>query len=410
MRPALLILAKDMRLRLRDRSAIVLAVVAPLSLAFILNTVMDISEDFTVEYGIVDEDGGEVAAGFVDALESIDALDMELTSGLSRQQALESIDQDDLDAAFVLPAGLTDAVSAGPAMSEIEPPGGGGPDSLEVTVIGNLDSTLGTQVATSIAEDFGHRLDAARLSVAAVLQNGEVEGGSDELDELIEEASGSPPAVQVAELEATSRQLDSTTYLTAGMAVLFLFFTVTFGVMGMFEERIQGTLPRLLVAPLPRGSVLAAKVLGSVVLGVAAMAIMVVASTVLMGADWGDPLAVAVLSVAAVLAAVSIIGVVAAVARTVEQATAVQSIIAMALAVLGGSFFPVGEGDAWLAQLRVVTPHHWFLQGLGDGLVGGLGAAWPAVGALLAFAAVFGAVGAVTVVRKASGALAGGLS
>jgi ABC-2 type transport system permease protein len=397
MPPALLILAKDLRLRARDRSAFVMAVVAPLSLAFILNSVIDLSEEVEVDYGIVDHDGGELAAGFQEGLETIDVLDLELRVDLTEAEARELIEQDELDAAFVLPEGFSDA-----AMS-----GAGDEADLALTVVGNRDSTIGTQIASSIAGEFGNRLDAARLSVATVVADGRTDT---DVNELVEEAAGQPPPVQVAVLEADDRQLDSTTYLIAGMAVLFLFFTVTFGVMGIFEERDQGTLPRLRAAPIGRWSMLAAKLLGSVVMGVLAMTTLVVASTVLMGADWGDPLVVFALSIAAVLAAVSIIGVVVAFTRKAEQASAAQSIIAMALAVIGGSFFPVAQGEGWLARLSTLTPHYWFLRGLGDGLAGGLGDAWPAVAALLAFAGVFGAIGAVALARRGSSDAGGGLA
>jgi len=66
-----------------------------------------------------------------------------------------------------------------------------------------------------------------------------------------------------------------------------------------------------------------------------------------------------------------------------------QAIVALLLAMLGGSFFPVAQAGGLLATLSLLTPHAWFLRGLGD-LAGGadvtgiVGSVWP----ILLFAAV----------------------
>ena len=52
------------------------------------------------------------------------------------------------------------------------------------------------------------------------------------------------------------------------MAVFFLFFTVQFGVASILDERRDGTLARMLAAPIRRSSVLGGKLLTSLVLGI----------------------------------------------------------------------------------------------------------------------------------------------
>lgn len=374
----------------------VIAIVAPFGLALILNTVISTADDLTAEYAIVDEDRGELSQRFAEVLESIDVLDVELTTGLSEEDAVEQIDQERLDAAFVFPSGFSETVTS--------PEGGPGAAGTErearITVVGNVDSPIATQVASAIADEFAYRVNATQLSVATVAA-GERGLEPEQLDALVQEASSQASPVAVGELDADDRELDDATQLIAGMSVMFLFFTVLFGVMGMFEERDQGTLPRLQAAPIRRGAIVLAKALGSVVLGLSAMAVLVTGSSVLMGADWGDPLAVAALSVAVVLAAVSIMGLVAAAAKKTEQAFAVQGMIAMVLAIVGGSFFPVNRGQGWLTTVSAVTPHFWFIRGLGDSQVGGIGDVLTPLAALGGFAVVFGTAGALVLRRRA---------
>ena len=62
------------------------------------------------------------------------------------------------------------------------------------------------------------------------------------------------------------------------MAVFFLFFTVQFGVSSILDERRDGTLARMLVAPIRRGAVLGGKLLTSVALGAVSMVVLAVAT------------------------------------------------------------------------------------------------------------------------------------
>jgi len=101
------------------------------------------------------------------------------------------------------------------------------------------------------------------------------------------------------------------------------------------------------------------------------MSIATAGTTLLLGASWGNSLGVAILVLAAVIAALGVMFVVAAFARTAEQAGNLQSIIAFVLAMLGGSFFPVAQAGGLIEKLSLITPHAWFLRGLGDLAAGG---------------------------------------
>jgi ABC-2 type transport system permease protein len=131
------------------------------------------------------------------------------------------------------------------------------------------------------------------------------------------------------------------------------------------------------------------------------MGVLIVATHFLMGATWGPPLGVALLVVAGVLAATSVVGLVAGFAKTAEGAGNLASIIAVILGMLGGTFFPVGQGDDFLSKLSYLTPHAWFMRGLAQ-ISGGAEwtAALPAVGALLLFALVLGSAGWVLLNRR----------
>ena len=57
--------------------------------------------------------------------------------------------------------------------------------------------------------------------------------------------------ITLADVSTRSRQLDAGTFYAAGMAVFFLFFTVQFGISSILDERRDGTLARMLVGADP---------------------------------------------------------------------------------------------------------------------------------------------------------------
>lgn len=372
MRAALHIAGKDFRLRVRDRSFLVMGVVAPLGIAVIFDLVLGgvVSGGFVPAYAVVAEDGGELGAAVVAAFDAAAADGgVELVAAPSVDDAVRLAGEGEVDAAVVVAPG---------------------PDGPSVEVVGNVDSPTASAVARAIVRSVAGELRAVRIAVGTALA-----AGAEADPATLAAAAGEAPGVRLGEATAATRELGLSTFFAASMAAFFLFFTVQSGVVGLLEEREGGTLVRLLSAPIPPFAVVGGKVLTSFALGIVSMAVLVAASTVLLGAEWGDPVGVGLLVVAGVAAAVGIMLVVAGFARSVESAGNLQSILAVGLGMLGGVFFPA-DISGWMADLAVVSPHRWFLLGLSDlAGGGGVGVVLEEAGALLAFAGAGFAVAAV---------------
>ena len=154
--------------------------------------------------------------------------------------------------------------------------------------------------------------------------------------------------------------------------MFFMMFVVGAGLLSLLEERKRHTLARMLSSPVKPGRILAAKFLLSLAVGVGSVGFFMLFSWLLLGANWVDLPLTALLVVAAVGASSGIVSLVAGWARTAEQAQNFQSVVAVAMGILGGTFFPIAGGDSFLTTLSLATPHAWFMRGLGD-LSGGGG-------------------------------------
>lgn len=378
-----LVAANTIRLQVRNRSVLVLGFAAPLALAFVLNLVFGGIDDpdtpVTFDVGVVDEDGGAEAERFLAVVDDIAGSGLlDLTTYDDEAAGREAVDNGDTGAVWVVPEGFTGAVGSG--------------GEAEITVVGDVDSPTTTSVARAIAERYATGVTTASLAALVAVDTGAVP--PDQVGAVAEEAATTAPLARLATDDAGSRQLDVTTQLTAGLALFFVFFTAGMPLLGILEERGQGTLARLLVAPVPAASIVAGKILAAVLLGVVSLVSLMVASTVLMGAEWGSPVGAFLLATAAVIAATGIMGVAAAFARTAEQAGSAQAIVAVVLGILGGTFVPIeGSESGLLAVLQRLTPNGWFIDGLESLVHEGLTAALPAAGVLVATGVVTGAIG-----------------
>ena len=386
MRAALVIAAKDLRERIRDRSALIMAIVAPFGLAAIFSILLPSSgEGFHADYAFVDLDDSApsvaLLSGPLTAVEEAGIASIVVHD--DEAAAREAIEAGDADAAAVIPTGFGAAVQSG--------------QGATVTVVGDTNAGLATEILRSLAEGYVAELHAIRLSVATATAGHAGQPDPAELAELAARAVDTPSPLELVDAETELRQMPASTFYFASMAIFFLFFTAQFGTLSLLTERRQGTLPRLVAAPIAPWTIVAGKAIGTFILGTVAMTVIVVASTLLLDAEWGHPVGTGLLIVGAVLAAMGITALITTLGRSEEQAGGWNAIVAVTLGILGGSFFDLSQAPEALSRLSFLTPHAWFLQGF-DAMaapsftIADLAAP---MAALLAFGVVTGAIGLV---------------
>lgn len=381
MRAALVIAARVLRQRLRDRSAILFAVLTPLGLALAFSLL--IPGDYTsyhTRFVVVSQDQGQLSSILVDdVLGAIrDAGVADVANVSSEAEAADAVRAGDAGAAIVIPAGLTADVQAGrPA---------------EIRILGG-EFVVAQEIARSAVSRFASDVGAVQLMVATTA----VSGGAADAGTVTQAQAAiqEPPPITAAQSATDLLQANLATFYGAAMAIMFVFFATQYGALAVLSDRQTGTLPRLLAAPIPAASVIFGTSLAGLVLGLVSMSVLWLATTLLRGASWGPPLLVAALIVAAVVAAMGISTLVTTLARTPEQAGGLNAIVALSLAAIGGVFIPLSQAPESLVVVSQVTPHYWFLRGINAlaSSATGLSDILPSLLVLTGMGVVLGAIG-----------------
>lgn len=376
MRTALLIASKDLRQRLRDRSALVLGFIAPLLIAALMSFAFRGTESFHTTLDLVDQDEGELSAAFVQMLsgpELSDVLTLRTVSSVA--QARRDVDSGAAGAALVVPPTFTDAAHGG--------------RTTPVTVLASVDHTIDARLAEALTHSFTAQVDADQLSLATALAAGAPASSAPAL------ASASAQLrLPVATVTALSgrRPVTAIGYYGPAMGIFFMFFAIGFGARGFFMERRGGTFDRILAAPVPPWSMLVGKSLATFVYGVASLTMMYAVTTLAFDAYWGPPAAVAAIVISMALTLVALTAAVTALSRTERQADGLASIVTFGLVLLGGNFVVLTSAPAAVRTLALATPNGWALRAFTDLSTGApaWGAALPPVLAILAFAVAVG--------------------
>ena len=354
LRPVLAVAGKDLRQRMRDRSALVLGFVAPLAIAFLMSAAFGNTQYFSMTAGYADADHGPVAAAFATTLRSPALSDLvRVRSFADAAAARRAVDTGAVDIAFLVPAGFSAAVTSTEPAAVVP----------AVRVVGGVDHALAAQVGRALAESFAAHLAGSRLSVATAVAAG---APLQDVPALAAAASAQGSILTVARSSARDEQMNTVSYMAPAMGIFFVLFAIGFGARGYVTERRDGTVDRIAAAPVPRGTVVAGKALATLGYALASLTTMAVVSTLAFGASWGSPLGVALLIVGMSVSVVALTGLVIALAGTERQAEGIASVLTFALALLGGNFTFLSAAPPLLRRLATYTPNGWALRGFTD--------------------------------------------
>lgn len=150
----------------------------------------------------------------------------------------------------------------------------------------------------------------------------------------------------------------------AGMLIFFAFYTGAYAMMSILRETEEGTLARLFTTPTDRTAILTGKFLAVFLTVILQGLVLMAASHLAFGVNWGDPAGAGLVLVGQVVAATGLGVLLIALVKTSRQAGPVLGAGLTTLGMLGGLFtVSIPNMPAAFAALTQFTPQGWVLQG-----------------------------------------------
>jgi ABC-2 type transport system permease protein len=152
-------------------------------------------------------------------------------------------------------------------------------------------------------------------------------------------------------------------YSFPGILVLILLFTAIFATISIIEDRREGFLQSVLVAPIPRWSMVLGKVLGGTIIALVQGTIfLALALTLNVALGFGSIVGVIAFSFVIALALTALGFAIAWRMDSTQGFHAIMSVFLLPMWLLSGAFFPAG--DNWLGTVIRLNPLYYGMAGL----------------------------------------------
>ena len=394
MKKLLYVAANELLLLVKDKMALVWMVVLPLGITVIAGFAFGSfgggEEGLVVSLPVVDQDGGEMASTVVDILSQAENLRVE--TQYDGEDARQLVVSGKRAGALVIPSGFSAAITSG-EQSDIElivAPGGEVGPLLEGMVRGITGGFSNVQIAVEVAID-----EVQRATGRYDLDH---DGIAARVADAVRLRTADPPVrAQVTTVGSSDGQeFDVFDQAVPGYAVMFAMFAVLSAAGGILEEKERGTLKRLLVAPVPKSSLLGGKLLAQFVMGVAQVVLMFAFGALVCDVDLGaSSLGLLLITLATCWATTSLGVLLIAVVKSRKQVHPITTLVILGSSAIGGAWFPLFLMPEAVQRVARITLVAWAMDGYNRLIIlgGSLRDVWVDIGVLLLYGVVCFAVG-----------------
>lgn len=360
-----IIAAKDLKIVLRDRNAILLMFLLPMIIISVAGLALggEFQANIQISVLIVDLDNDDVSRGLIEFLEDIDILDVDMES--NEFAARDRVKNQEYGRLIIIPIGFTESVMTG--------------QDTELLIIVNPTEESQNTVLEKIVEGYANRVSTNVVVVKTVAAYGIPVFTEEQILEIVDIADqfAQPPPVKVI-TESTSSNLanfSAFTQYVPGFAVMFLLFTtVQIGSVSLIKEREAGTLRRLVTAPISRAEIIGGKIASTFLRGFVQLTVLMYFGHMVFDLNLGsDTLALLVLIAAITLSSTGLGLLVAVLVNTEDQANSISNLLVLTMSAIGGSWWPLFIEPQFMQDMAHFTITAWAMEGFYDLLYFDLG-------------------------------------
>jgi ABC-2 type transport system permease protein len=306
--------------------------------------------------------GGKMLVDFLQDKSLADVI--QVCMATDEAAALTAVDEQRADVAVTIPVNFSDAAFTSDQTTRVtiyqDPTLTIGPSIVRDLVSHFMDAFSGAKIANLVAA--GPQADpAVQMQVIQRYTTWIKANGHDENQAVPRLSIQSPSgAAQLKEKNSGSGMIGP---IMAAMLVCFVFFMGANGAESIIREDEQGTLARLFTTPTSITNILGGKFLGIVISLCIKIAVLLLASNLLFGIQWGQPVTVLLVSFALIVVSASFGLLIMSFVNNSRQTGQVLGGVMTLTAMLGGLFTTAIPGvPASIEKVTFSMPQGWALQ------------------------------------------------
>jgi ABC-2 type transport system permease protein len=326
----------------------------PLFFTLIFGSMLNASEEEKMKIMLVDEDQTSLSQSFYDQLRKGNHL-FELELG-SQDEASQMLESKEIPGVIVIKEGF---------QAEMLQSG--------TTLVGFQKIPEWNSSAT-ITSFLANKLSKMKIEVKASEKWSEYSSESWEvMYSGMEKQNQAPLDIRQVNMDSTKSagQIDGMSARASGFAIMFVMIMMMSVTGTILEARKNGVWYRLLTTPASKWEIAVGYLLSFFLIGWIQFGILILSTHYLFAVQWGNPISIAILVSALLLAIVGLGLLIAGMVKTVEQQASIGNLIVVATCMISGVYWPLEIEPVFMQKIAQFLPQTWAMKGFTEIMASG---------------------------------------
>lgn len=238
-------------------------------------------------------------------------------------------------------------------------------NKIDIKILTHPDRSIDGQIVKAAIDAYANAMSTVIIGKNVILETAmsndmgsESMGGMEKLMDGISDILKSVKISMDEDILEGKKSVSSADYYAAGMMTMFILFAAGHGGRMLLEEKDQLTYQRMMAAGVDKFEVVTGKLVTIFIIALFQTSIMIVYSHFALKVQWGNFIAVSLISISSALSVAglgSFIGALTYRAGNYKMANIFESAIIQVMALLGGSFFPLDVMPEFMRKLSFLS-------------------------------------------------------